>query len=267
MATTTNSNPNVTSESLSEPIDPLATPVQVTAAPTIDGAPARLATTPADAASTTDPAVGAAEDLGVGIDGEQTVWEGSYCARNFMGRIVWRLLLTAGLVALAVGTWIYGNEELLPMTVIVGLVTIAVWTQLIYRMLQMCYGRSYRLTNRRLFVDSGLWQRRQDQMELVRVKDVFLRQTFLERWRGIGTVVVVPAESQLPTFFLVGVNCPQNVMDRSGTMPGVSGSRGTPERPGPIQDEVGLHLPSTTTTGGGGGLIREPPPVVVVFIG
>ena len=82
-----------------------------------------------------------------------------------------------------------------------------------YRIIKAGYGHYYRLTTRRLFVSTGLMHRRRDQMELLRVKDVFTRQTLVERWLSLGTVVVVSNEKELPTFYLAGVNDPKRVMD------------------------------------------------------
>ena len=55
--------------------------------------------------------------------------------------------------------------------------------------------------------------RRRDQMELLRVKDVFTRQSLTERWLMLGTVVIVPDDRDLPTFYLAGVRDPKQVMD------------------------------------------------------
>ena len=88
------------------------------------------------------------------------------------------------------------------------------WVGLVCRMIQAHYSHYYRLTNRRLFVSTGIVNRRRDMMELLRVKDVFTRQqSLLDRWLGLGTVVVVPDEKDLPTFYLAGVDDPKQVMD------------------------------------------------------
>ena len=59
-----------------------------------------------------------------------------------------------------------------------------------------------------------MFNRRRDMMELLTVKDVFTRQqSLLERWMSLGTVVVVPNEKDLPTFYIAGVDDPKGVMD------------------------------------------------------
>jgi len=148
-----------------------------------------------------------------GVEGEEVVWESRYSMKNFLGRITLRALLTVAWIVLAIYTWGEGHTNLTFLTVLSGIVLGALWVGLGYRILKARYGHYYRLTTRRLFVSTGLMRRRRDQMELLRVKDVFTRQTLIERWLSLGTVVVVSTEAELPTFYLAGVNDPKRVMD------------------------------------------------------
>jgi len=97
--------------------------------------------------------------------------------------------------------------------ILFGIVLGFLWISLIYRIIWARWGHFYRLTNRRLFATTGMLRRRCDQMELLHVKDVFMRETMLERWLSLGTVVVVSKEAELPTFYLTGVDEPAQVMD------------------------------------------------------
>jgi len=149
-----------------------------------------------------------------GIEGEQIVWEARYAMKNFIGRVVGRSLATVAWIGLAVYAWEYNNQVALrALTIVLGVVLLLFWLGLIYRIVYARYGHYYRLTTRRLFVSTGLMQRRRDQLELLRIKDVFTRQRLTERWLTIGTVVVVPDDAQLPTFYLAGVDDPKGVMD------------------------------------------------------
>jgi membrane protein YdbS with pleckstrin-like domain len=148
-----------------------------------------------------------------GVEGEQVVWEARYSMKNFIGRLIFRLLLTLGWMALAIYTWGEGHTTAAPVTILLGIILGIVWIALLYRIVKAYYGHEYQLTNRRLFVSTGLLRRRRDQMELLRVKDVYTRQTLLDRWLSLGTVVVVSTEATLPTFYLAGVNDPGRVMD------------------------------------------------------
>jgi membrane protein YdbS with pleckstrin-like domain len=151
---------------------------------------------------------------GAGIEGEEVVWEARYAMRNFIGRIAFRIVLTVAWLALAVYTWGYRNEnDLGVLTAIAGGIVALLWLQLIYRMVQAHFGHYYRLTTRRLFISTGLMRRRRDMMELLRIKDVYTRQSLIERWLSLGTVVIVSSERDLPVFYVTGVQNPKEVMD------------------------------------------------------
>jgi membrane protein YdbS with pleckstrin-like domain len=162
----------------------------------------------AEAGADTDPTAG------TGTEGEVVVWEARYSKRNFIGRIATRTLLTIAWVVLATETWGWHHSELTWLTWSgLGLVVL-LWLALAIRIVQAHYSHYYRLTNRRLFVSTGMMNRRRDMMELLRVKDVYTRQqSLMERWLSLGTVVVVPGEKELPTFFVAGVDDPKQVMD------------------------------------------------------
>jgi membrane protein YdbS with pleckstrin-like domain len=151
---------------------------------------------------------------GTGVEGEVVVWEARYSIRNFMGRMIARAALTVAWMVLAVYTWGLGYSNLEIVTWIALGVVVVLWLWLGVRMIQAHYSHFYRLTNRRLFVSTGIVSRRRDMLELLRIKDVYTRQqSLLERWLGLGTVVVVPGEKELPTFFVAGVADPKEVMD------------------------------------------------------
>ena len=71
----------------------------------------------------------------------------------------------------------------------------------------------YRLTSRRLFLTTGIFHRRVDQVELVRVKDLFVRQTLVGSWLDVGSVILISSEQTLPKAVLLGIEEPQRVRD------------------------------------------------------
>lgn len=155
----------------------------------------------------------ASSATGPGTEGEEVLWEATYSMRNFLGRIGFRAVLTIAWLALAIETWGRGYNNLAVLTISLGVVLVVFWAMLLYRMAQAYYGHEYRLTNRRLFISTGLMRRRLDQMELISVKDVYTRETLVERWLSLGTVVVVSTETDVPMFYISGVNDPKQVMD------------------------------------------------------
>ena len=154
------------------------------------------------------------ENKPLGVEGEESIWEGRYSMRNFIGRGMARVVGLIAWVTLAVYTFGYGHDNMATLTWILGGIVLLWTVALGLRMFQAHYSHFYRLTNRRLFVSSGIWRRRRDQMELLRIKDVFTRQLSLfDRWLGLGTVVVVSSEQELPTIYLSGVDDPKAIMD------------------------------------------------------
>lgn len=164
--------------------------------------------TPDAATTPTTPAAAAPEPV---------VWEGRYSFRNFLGRLIGRLVATAAWVG--VSLWLARSPEepiqaVRILSALLGLLVLAAWVTLVW---QVFYGRLshfYRLTTRRLFVWTGVFRRRLDQVELLEVNDVYLRQpTIWHRWFGVGTVVVESSEQRYPITYLVGVDDPQSTMD------------------------------------------------------
>lgn len=219
------------------PTDPLTT-TEITAAPTVPlsaGQAAAPAPNPASAPSPTPaPAQrGAPEPVtdhgdpdmpgetkeqatGVGSEGETTVWEARYSMKNFLGRLILLGIFTVAWIALAVFAWGYDHPQgtAWPILAIAAGIALGLfWLALLRRIILARYGHYYRLSNRRVFVSTGLFNRRRDQMELLRINDVYTKQSLSQRWLSIGTVVVVSSEPQFPIIYLTGVDDPKYVMD------------------------------------------------------
>jgi membrane protein YdbS with pleckstrin-like domain len=156
----------------------------------------------------------ALEEAGSSIDiEEKTLWEGETSTKNFLLRIVVGSLFTIGWVVLAVATWSFGYSGL-AFFAWGGLAILAIfWLVTAAKVFRASRSHHYRLTPRRLFVRTGLLSRRLDQVELLRVKDVYVRQTLLDTWLGIGHVVVISSEQTLPRATLFGIEQPRTVMD------------------------------------------------------
>ena len=152
-----------------------------------------------------------------GIEGEETIWEGHYSGRNFIGRLLFGALLAVLWVVLAFGGWwsTRGNPASgwSFWTIAGGIVVLVYWANLGYRYLRARRGHHYRLTNRRLFVTTGFFSRRVNQVELLRIKDVYIQQSMIGDWLGIGNVVVITSEQTLPKAYLLGIDEPRRIMD------------------------------------------------------
>ena len=157
------------------------------------------------------------EPQGPGIEGEETVWEGHYSGRNFIGRMIFGGILVALWVVLVFNGWHTAQENRVSgwsfWTWVVGIIALAYWANLGYRYFRAYRGHHYRLTNRRLFVTTGFFRRRVDQLELIRIKDVYIQQSMIGDWLAIGNVVLISSEQTLPKAYLLGVDDPRRIMD------------------------------------------------------
>jgi hypothetical protein len=151
-----------------------------------------------------------------GVDGEFDVWEAHYSMKNFLGRLVGMGLLTAAWIGLAIYVWGVAERPgpgWNALAAVSGVVVGVLWLLLARRIVLARFGHHYRLTNRRLFVSTGVFRRRRDQMELLKVQDVYTRQTLPGRLLSVGSVVVVSKEPNYPVMYLTGVEDPKAVMD------------------------------------------------------
>lgn len=151
-------------------------------------------------------------DPSSGLEDEQTLWEGQYSAKNFLGRGIVGASLILAWIALAVATWGFGYN-------LAFLAYLSGGAVLLYccftgvNFLRARRNFYYRLTSRRLFLTTGIFQRRVDQVELVRIKDLFVRQSLVGSWLDLGSVILISSEQTLPKAVLLGIEEPQRVRD------------------------------------------------------
>ena len=161
---------------------------------------------------------GQQESLGVGTEGEVSVWTGHYSYKNFVLRTV---VSRAGDDRLAdparlhsPGSRHAGQGGWNWLLWLGGIAVLVYWLTLGWQVLLARQGHHYELTNRRLFVDTGCFRRRRDQVELLRIQDVYVKQQgLLYRLLDIGTVVIETSEDRLPVHYVTGVDDPKGIMD------------------------------------------------------
>ena len=71
----------------------------------------------------------------------------------------------------------------------------------------------YILTTQRLIIQMGLLGRREEQIDLGRVKDIRLTQGVSDRMIGIGQIEVISTDPSTPSFRLMGIRDPRTVRD------------------------------------------------------
>ncbi len=144
---------------------------------------------------------------------EETLWEGRTSPKIFLLRFLLGEAFTIGWVGLAVATWVFGYQSLLIPTYLLGFAMLLFWAWTGIRLFRAVHSHYYRLTDKRLLLTTGFLRRRIDQVELLRVKDLFVQQNILGTWLGLGHVVVISSEQTLPRATLFGIADPRQVMD------------------------------------------------------
>ncbi len=74
-------------------------------------------------------------------------------------------------------------------------------------------GTRYELTNQRLRIHRGIFGKRIDEIELIRVKDTRVKQNAGERMLNVGDVSVISADATTPEFVLHNVPDPLGVRE------------------------------------------------------
>lgn len=107
-----------------------------------------------------------------GIEDEETLWDGRYSPKNFLGRAIFAGLVVFAWVALALATWGFGHSGLAFVTYVTGGAALLYCLYMGFKFVRVRRNHYYRLTSRRLFLTTGIFYRRVDQIELIRVKDL-----------------------------------------------------------------------------------------------
>lgn len=71
----------------------------------------------------------------------------------------------------------------------------------------------YRMSEDRLFLETGLLSVRQDEILLYRVRDVSLSISLSQRIFGVGTITVISTDKSLPTLVIKSVKHPREVKE------------------------------------------------------
>ena len=146
---------------------------------------------------------------------EERLWSGRTHWKHFAGTLlVWLLLNVVFLLLLVLVSrrweWLSGG--------VATMVFVALWLlnsiefigrRVAWRILQ----KGYRLTSERLFIEIGVLSRTVDQTELVRVDDVRVHQSLMDRVFGLGSVEVVSTDATDRNVMIEGIADPDRVAE------------------------------------------------------
>jgi membrane protein YdbS with pleckstrin-like domain len=141
---------------------------------------------------------------------EKQIWEGRPAWRSYTG--LWLLWAAASLVCI-VGSyhWSGGSDTALFKAIL--LISAGAAVALFIREALKVLSLRYRLTTQRLFVHKGLLSRVTDQLELVRVDDVRLRQNIMDRIFNTGSLEVIGSDNTDPEVTLESILAPAEVAE------------------------------------------------------
>ncbi len=157
-----------------------------------------------------------AEAAGDGADlspaGESDIWTGRTRWKHYSGRIAVWVIGSGGAIVLllrlsAAWEWMSGWMALWAGVALALLLAIV----LLGRPFLSIFGRRYRLTSQRLFIEKGVLSRTTDQTELIRVDDVRIYKSLFDRLFGLGTVVVRSTDASDAEIRIEGIADPDGV--------------------------------------------------------
>lgn len=76
-----------------------------------------------------------------------------------------------------------------------------------------CHYTNYAITSQRIIIGKGVLNRRYEEIELFRVRDVSIKRSFFQRLTGLGTVFVISRDMTQPECRLRHVGKPFKVVD------------------------------------------------------
>jgi uncharacterized membrane protein YdbT with pleckstrin-like domain len=97
-----------------------------------------------------------------------------------------------------------GHPALVPsvLTLLLAIVTVGLWLIPAYIRSR---GTSYRVTSQRLVVETGLFGKRLEQVDLYRVNDFTVERPFLQRLMGTGNILLQTMDRTTPTVTIANV--------------------------------------------------------------
>ncbi len=139
---------------------------------------------------------------------ERDLWQGRQSWKTTYPTVfVWTVVTILAIILVAV--W---QKEWTGPLIAAG-VGVLIMLAMLARTAYSIFSNSYRITTQRLFIRRGILTQTVNQTELLRVDDVKMTQTLLERVLGIGTVDVLSSDRTDASIRIVGVAEPAQVAE------------------------------------------------------
>ena len=144
---------------------------------------------------------------------ENKIWEGRFSAKAYafwIGGLI--VLAVIFLVSLITFWWNgVGGLKYIAVAYLAILLVLGVW--LAVKVIVMKLGLKYWLSTQRIFVERGIISKRIDEIEMMRVDDVSVRQSIFQRMFDVGDVRVMSTDASDAALLIHGVAGPINVKE------------------------------------------------------
>jgi membrane protein YdbS with pleckstrin-like domain len=137
---------------------------------------------------------------------EDELWQGRSSWKFYFDLII----VAAGWTVIAAIVW-FTTPRWLGWTVVY--MALAGWLYVAGRIAHGMLNRHYRLTTQRIFIERGILSRTIDQSELIRIDDVRIRKTLLNRMTGVGSVELFSTDTSDRHTTIWGVEKPDELAD------------------------------------------------------
>lgn len=149
---------------------------------------------------------------------EESVWSGSPSMALLAGRIAALIVAAVGIPILAyfIASLTEGGDQGAGLVTAGWFITAAV--VLIFGIsiaagMVVLRSTRYTITNQRLLVESGLFSKRVDEIDMRLIDDSHFHQGFVHRMLGIGNVTVMSSDKNTPVYTMRGVRDPRAVRE------------------------------------------------------
>jgi len=138
---------------------------------------------------------------------EQELWIGRTSWKHFTGRITFWLVVNIVAATLLISNRPLGNA--LQWTLIVfGVMTLVVFGSILWSVLS----QRLKVTSQRLIIERGILSQTIDQLELMRVDDLRIHKSLMDRLLGLGTIEIISTtDATHPEIRMVGIESPDDV--------------------------------------------------------
>jgi uncharacterized membrane protein YdbT with pleckstrin-like domain len=146
---------------------------------------------------------------------EEQLWHGTPSWLLLLGKIIWLVVAAIVLVVLVnvLSTSLMQEESAIKIAwIVVALVLVwrAAGVLLAYARIRTTM---YTVTSQRVMIESGIAEKKVEDIDLRYIDDTQFRQRLIERMLGIGSVTIVSSDKTTPTYTLRGIPDPRGLRE------------------------------------------------------